>query len=258
MSKPNHIPLIAAIVFATIVISGSVVFLGLQISKAPSDVASAEISQEALQQAIETYTQNARLAEATMPAGDVVPPSDNDHIYGDPDARITLIEFSDFECPYCKLFHSTPPELVTKYAGDVNWIYRHYPLDFHDPLATEQAIASECVADLAGDEAFWEYSELVFETTTSNGQGMESSQLVELAAQFDIDSAEFNTCINSEEVKTIVQEQIADGRAAGVSGTPGTIVYDNQTGDKILIEGAQPVEIFSSAIDQFLESEEES
>jgi len=75
--------------------------------------------------------------------------SGRDHIRGEASAEVSLIEYSDFECPFCKRFHGTPASLMGRYAGRVNWVYRHYPLDFHNPAARREAIASECAAQSA-------------------------------------------------------------------------------------------------------------
>ena len=80
--------------------------------------------------------------------------SGRDHIRGEAWAEVSLIEYSDFECPFCKRFHGTPTSLMGRYAGRINWVYRHYPLDFHNPAARREAIASECAAQVGGKEAF--------------------------------------------------------------------------------------------------------
>src|SRR5690349_16280049 len=94
-----------------------------------------------------------------------------DHIYGNPDAPISLVEYSDFECPFCKRFHSTAKEIIDAYGGKVNWVYRHFPLSMHNPGAEKQAEASECVAQLGGNDAFWKYANAIYARTQSNGNG---------------------------------------------------------------------------------------
>ena len=82
---------------------------------------------------------------------------DRDHIFGDINAPITLIEYSDFECPFCKRFHPTVENLIANNQGKVRWVYRHFPLGFHNPGAQKQAEASECIGQIGGVETFWQY-----------------------------------------------------------------------------------------------------
>lgn len=90
------------------------------------------------------------------------PISEDDHLYGNPDAEVTVIEYSDFECPFCKTFHPIVERLVNESDGKVNWVYRHFPLESIHPNARGMALASECVAELGGNEAFWEFSNKLF------------------------------------------------------------------------------------------------
>lgn len=85
-----------------------------------------------------------------------------DHVRGNRNAQIFLIEYSDFECPYCKSFHPTAMQALEEYGDKIGWAYRHYPLDMIHPNARPAAIASECVAELGGDEAFWKFADEIF------------------------------------------------------------------------------------------------
>src|SRR3989344_6312937 len=87
---------------------------------------------------------------------------DDDHVRGDRNARMLLIEYSDFECPYCKSFHPTAQQIVDEYKGRVAWVYRHFPLDSIHPKARTAAIASECVTELGGKDAFWAFADELF------------------------------------------------------------------------------------------------
>lgn len=244
--KPNS--LVLAIVFASIVISASLLFFATQIANS-----GAVIDQETIAEAIDQYVANLEAGgEREAQAIEVVPVSDQDHIYGNPDAEISLIEYSDFECPYCKRFHPTAKEVVEAYDGKVNWIYRHFPLDFHDPLATKQAEASECVAEIAGNDAFWIYTDLIFETTRSNGKGMDIADLSRIAVEMEINEGDFNECLNSGRYLDTVKQAISDGKNAGISGTPGNIIYVDKTGEAVSVSGAQPFESFKSVIDKLL------
>lgn len=136
---------------------------------------------------------------------------------------------------------------MNEYGSSVAWIYRHYPLPFH-ANAQKQAEASECVAELGGNEKFWEFSDKLFERTTSNGTGFALDKLSPLAAEIGIDADLFQTCLDSGKYTEKVQKQMADGTTAGVSGTPGTFVV-KADGTSSLIPGALPLAQMKQAID---------
>lgn len=180
---------------------------------------------------------------AAMPAV-----SADDHIKGSPDADVILVEYSDFECPFCARFHPTVQNIVDEYDGQVAWVYRHYPLSFH-PQARPAAIASECVAQLYGNDAFWQYGDALFELT--NAGGLSSAALIDAVADIGYDSAAVETCLDNEETASIVDDHFSTGSAAGVSGTPGTIIV-TADGPQELIPGALPEDAVKSLIDQYL------
>jgi thiol-disulfide isomerase/thioredoxin len=94
--------------------------------------------------------------------GNVPPINEKDHIMGNPNAEIVIIEYSDFECPFCKTHHATLKKLVEEYDGQVAWVFRHYPIQQLHPNAFEKAVASECISKIKGNEAFWKYTDLLF------------------------------------------------------------------------------------------------
>lgn len=124
-----------------------------------------------------------------------------DHIYGNPNAPISLIEYSDFECPFCKNFHKTAKDIVKTYDGKVNWVYRHFPLNFHNPGAQKQAEASECAEELGGNNAFWRYTDAVYERTKSNENGFPLTQLVPLAKELGLNEKQFAQCMKAGSTK---------------------------------------------------------
>ena len=176
-----------------------------------------------------------------------------DHIYGDPSAPVTLIEYSDFECPFCKRFHLSAKKLIDENPGKINWVYRHFPLQFHNPGAQQQSEASECAAELGGDKAFWTYSDLIYERTTSNGKGFPVSKLVPLAVEIGLSKNEFSDCLKSGRQADKVKKDFEDGARAGITGTPGNIIRHNKTGELVVISGAQPYERLQSALNSLLE-----
>lgn len=180
--------------------------------------------------------------------------AEQDHIYGNPDAEISLIEYSDFECPYCKKFHATAKRLVETYDGKVNWVYRHFPLNFHDPGATKQAVASECAGELGGNDLFWKYTDGIYARTRSGGTGFPESKLIPLAQELGLDGAAFKDCLVSGRHVARIQADITEGRQAGVSGTPGNILLNNRTGEVRVQAGAAPIATMSAAVDQLLQA----
>ncbi len=176
--------------------------------------------------------------------------TDKDHIRGAADAPITLLVYTDYECPFCKSFHPTMEQLMKDYEGKIRWVYRHYPLSFHQN-AQKQAEATECVAELGGNDKFWEYSDAIFARTTSNGTGFALDQLGPLAAELGVDQQALQTCLDDGKYAKLVQDSVAEGSAAGVSGTPATFLID-QKGKSQLLVGAQPLTTFKTAIDKLL------
>ena len=176
--------------------------------------------------------------------------TEKDHIRGNKNAKVTLVEYSDFECPFCQRFHPVTQELLKTYGDKIRLVYRHFPLSFH-ANAQKEAEASECIAELGGNDAFWNYVDAIFERTTANGTGFALDKLGPLAAELGINQAEFQTCLDSNKYEQLVKDQIADGTTAGVSGTPSTFII-NSKGESQLIVGAQPTETLKTAIDSSL------
>ncbi len=175
-----------------------------------------------------------------------------DHIYGNPNAPVSLIEYSDFECPFCKRFHSTAKEVVDAYGGKVNWVYRHFPLGMHNPGAQKEAEASECVHQLGGNDAFWKYANAIYTRTQSNGKGFPLTQLVPLGKEIGLDEKQLTECIESGKYAGRVQEDLDEGIKIGVTGTPANFLLRNDTGEVVVKIGALPVDSFKPDIDKLL------
>lgn len=208
-------------------------------------------------QAAGTTTQSP--PQQTVPQGNTVKVSiDDDPVMGDPEAPVTLIEFSDFECPFCKRsFDEMLPQLKNEYVGTgkVKFVYRDFPLSFHDPLATQEALAATCAREQGGDEVFFKYHDEIFKRTQSNGNGMPKSELYNIASDIGLDDSAFRNCLDSEKYKGEVSQDIIDGTNAGVTGTPGWFVgktTSNGIIDGQLIIGAQPFSVFVPVIERLL------
>jgi len=201
------------------------------------------------QQEAQANARQQQQRQADRQARNVRPVSaDRDHIHGNVDAVVSLIEYSDFECPYCKRFHPTAKELVEQSDGKVNLVYRHFPLEFHNPGAQKQAEASECAAELGGNGAFWAFTDAIYERTDSGGQGFPLEQLAPLAAEIGLDKDAFKDCYESGRHAERVKDDMAEGVQAGVSGTPGNILLNNETGQALMRAGAQPLPAMQQAV----------
>lgn len=182
-----------------------------------------------------------------------LPPIDlqQEHYRGEPNASIAIIEYSDFECPFCKRHHSTMQQLMTQYSKDVLWIYRHFPLGFHANAQKEEE-AVDCAAEQGGNDTFWKFADIIFEKTTSNGTGFPLDQLSVVAKQLGLDAGRFQSCLDNNTYADHVKSVMAAGSALGITGTPGNIVVNRKTQENRLLSGALPIEQFKAAIDQLL------
>lgn len=177
----------------------------------------------------------------------VKPVSQDDHIFGNPDAPVKVIEFSDTECPFCKNFHNTMHQIVKDYNGQVAWIYRHFPLDSLHSKARKEAEATECAAELGGNDKFWTYIDKLFSVTPSNDR-LDLKLLPEIAVQSELNKAAFENCLNSGRHAKKIEEQYQDAVASGGEGTPYSIVVSSN-GQKLVISGAYPYQSVKQIID---------
>lgn len=178
------------------------------------------------------------------------PVDKTDHIRGSNGASVTMIEYSDLECPFCKRFHPTMQQLLADYKGKVRWVYRHFPLAQLHSKAPKEAEATECVAKLGGEEAFWKYVDKIYEITPSNN-GLDPAQLPKLAGEVGVNVAAFQKCLDSGEMTAKVAANEQDALNAGGQGTPYSILI-TKDGKKVPVSGALPIEQIKSLIDPLL------
>lgn len=179
------------------------------------------------------------------------PVTEDDHIRGNPNAPIVFVEYSDYDCPFCKNFHETMQQIMSEYGdnGQVAWVYRHFPLEQLHPSAPKLAEAAECVADLGGNEAFWTFSDLVFGERGTN-EATDMSRLDEFATTAGVDAVAFTSCLESGEMEAAVTADYNDAIEIGGRGTPHTIVLvGDQQG---VINGAQPYATVKQIVDNLL------
>lgn len=188
------------------------------------------------------------------------PVTEADHARGAENPKLTLVEYSDLECPYCKKFHESMYKIMKEYGEDVSWVYRHFPLDCTDNTskncqvlhvkARPEAIAAECAAVQGGDEAFWKFTDRIFSITSSN-DGLPESELTKTAKKIGLDTAAFDTCVTDKATASIVSAQAKGGVALGVTGTPSSVIITPE-GTTYLIPGAYPHKVVAGVIKELL------
>jgi len=182
-----------------------------------------------------------------------------DHIKGSTDADLYVVEYSDLECPFCKRYNDEVlSRLENEYKDNdrISFVFRHFPLDspftseIH-PTATDDAVASECVADLNGDEAFFAYkSELFADTSTGSLRDADLlNKLSELAVNVGVDKTAFENCYAKQDL-TKVTADFNDGRNNGVEGTPTVFV---QQADGTTYLAVADYNVLKQAIEVFLQ-----
>ncbi len=233
------------------VLLGSLIISGAILTLAPQGVGGVKTIPTGNQQAV---------ADPADPVDvNVTTSIDDDAILGNKQkAKVAIVEFTDFECPFCKRFHAdTFDTLVKEYVdtGKAIIVTRDFPLSFHDPKATEEAALAECVRKEKGDAAYFAFGKALYENTLTNGKGMPEAKQAELIGKVGANVKSVTACAATDAVKEEIAKDIADGSAVGVSGTPsfviGTLADDGTvTGERIV--GALPTEGFKTKIDQYL------
>ena len=176
-----------------------------------------------------------------------------DHIRGNPDAPVTLIEYSDFECPFCKRFQPTLKRVVDESRGQVRWVYRHFPLEALHPLkARKEAVASECAAELGGPDAFWKFADRLFELSPSHNRTVVETVLPQVAREIGLDQDRFAACLTDGRHDQRVARDVQEGFATGGQGTPWTLVL-GRNGKTYQLSGAQPYGAVRQLVDLALE-----
>jgi len=198
------------------------------------------------------------IVESTPPpSGPIKVSLDNDPVMGNKDAPVTIIEFGDFECPFCKKsFEELLPQLKRDYidTGKVKFVYRDFPLDFHEN-ARKEAEAAECARDQGGDASYYKYHDQIYTQTESNGTGLVLTQLPVIAKSLGLNTPQFQQCLDSGKYADEVEKDYQDGMSAGITGTPGWFIGQSNTDNTITapaVEGAQPYSVFKTMIEEQL------
>lgn len=167
-----------------------------------------------------------------------------DHIRGNKNAKITIVEYADTECGYCTRVHTTYKALLEEYPNDVRWVYRHFP--FHQN-ATAEANISECIASVHGEDAFWIYMDGIF----TEGAQYSATRGQELATSLGYWNDKVESCVLAQTFEKRIADDNANGIAIGVTGTPYNLIM-GPNNIMIPLNGAQPLSVFQSIISQMI------
>ena len=192
---------------------------------------------------------NVPVANATV---SMRPVTIDDHILGNPNADVIIVEYSDPECPYCKTFHNTLRQIMNVYGkdGKVAWVYRHFPIDQLHSKSRNEAQAMECANELGGVGKFWEFTNALYDTTNSNNS-LDPAELPKIAKNVGLDVTAFNSCLSSGKYAAKVEADYQDAIKAGGIGTPNSIIL-SKDGTKTPVEGAVSYEALKNIIDALL------
>jgi len=177
---------------------------------------------------------------------------DDDPSIGSDNAELLMIEFSDFQCPFCKRFRDTTFEQIKKEyidTGKVKFVYRDFPLDGIHPLARKAAEAANCALEQG---KFWEYHDELFRTQNVWSASNDVNEFKRIARNLGLDSSKFDSCLDSGKYANEVQKDLQDGISYGVTGTPAFFIGNDKIGF-VLVPGAQPYSVFKQVIDQLLQ-----
>jgi protein-disulfide isomerase len=168
---------------------------------------------------------------------------DDDPWFGNPEASVVIVEFSDFQCPFCERATATVRQIRDTYGDDILFVYRDFPIHSIHPQAQKAAEGAQCADDQG---KFWDYHDILFEKRTEWAAETGVAKFKEYAADLSLDTEEFNSCLDTGKYASEVGDDLAAGQALGVTGTPTFFI------NGIRLVGAQPFTSFQGIIDQEL------
>ena len=244
-----------SLIISIIIITGIAAFFA---GSFVSNLNSEQISQKELDNAIAEL--ELKILEKQLPTNQPSIPleisADNDPIIGNPDAPITIIEFSDFQCPFCARFHiQTLPTIMEEYIekGSVKLVFRDFPIQSIHPNAVPASVAAECANEQG---KFKQMHDILFEKQ-NEWSNLETVYAIELfnqySEQINLEQEQFSSCLSTAKYVKEIQNDLDDGRTYGVTGTPGFFIGNQQIGF-VELKGAQPFESFKNVIDRQLEN----
>jgi protein-disulfide isomerase len=226
-----------AIVIAGVIIAGAVFFTNKD--KDSSNVAGSDTTTGTDSNPGETYPS----VSTTI---------DDDPYIGNKDsAKVAIVEFTDYQCPYCfRHIEEVYPDIVKDYVdtGKIIYVFRDFPLSFHGQIAIDSANAAQCVYEISGTDTFSKYHDQIFEVA-------DASVLSDKARELGVDMTKFTACMTENRYKDDIDADIADGSKAGVTGTPGFVIgvlKDDGTVEGKRVDGAYPYDTFKTILDEML------
>ena len=231
---------------ATVLVSGTIgcLVLGSYVWKGTGGPSSTTVAAANTAAAVNTAaaagTASGSLTSAV--SGTLAPVTAADHVTGSGD--VSLVIYSDFQCPYCKSFDTSIQQVIKEYSTKVKVVFRNFPLSFHEN-AMDAAEAAEC----AGEQGkFWEYAEKLFVNQTTLGEDLYKS----IASEVGLNVGTFDTCRSSDKMLTAIQEDQTTASAAGVRGTPASFVIGKDGVAEQVKGGAVPFATLKTLLDQKL------
>lgn len=179
------------------------------------------------------------------------PVTEKDYIRGNPNAPIVLVEYSDYDCPFCKEYHNTMKRIMDEYGvtGKVAWVYRQFPLGQLHPNSPKISEAALCVGSLGGNEAFWNFSDLIFEERELD-EATNVTRLPEYAEAVGVNVEDYAACMNGTAMEEVVTASVQEAFNIGADGTPYSVII---VGDQqAVINGAEPYSVVKGIIDNLI------
>ena len=183
--------------------------------------------------------------QAPTAATNVRPPSATDHIIGSPTAPLVLIEYSDFQCPFCSIVYPTLKKIVDGSNGQIAWVLRNFPLESIHPNARPGALAAECIDQQLGNDAYWQFADTIF----ADQSKISSAYFEQVALQLGAKKAAYEACLTSPETAKRIDTDTQEAMANGGQGTPYTVFYDKK--GQVGVSGALPYDTFAAVIKSF-------
>ncbi len=179
------------------------------------------------------------------------PVDGSDYIRGNPNAPILIIEYGDYDCPFCKQYHATLNQIMDEYGvtGRVAWVYRQYPIGQLHPNSPNVSEAALCVGSLGGNDAFWKFTDMIFENREID-EPTNPVKLPDYATEIGISKEEYYACLDTNKTEEALKKSIEDAFNIGARGTPYTVITVGN--EQAVVNGAQSYEVVKSILDNLI------